>query len=449
VLLLSFAALGAWVYFTDIRGRELREAEEEAAGKLLPVEAAQIVELRLIHPDRSVIASRTGAGWEFVSPEGYEADQEEWDTVAGNVGRIDLNETVASASSDLAPYGLDEPRLRLGVRLADGRDEEVLFGAENPQGTFHYVKLASSDEVVLAASTWMGLFDKTPNDLRDKTILRFEQDDIDSIVVSGQDRLTVRRDAGDWQLEEPIASPADSQQVSTLLGAIDFARASGFVDPGAGEQDTGIESPAWRILLAERDSGSEHELLIGGPVPDNPGQYYARDTSRAPVFLIDSQIADLVSAPVLDWRDKSIVELDRAGVGSIEIARAGGIAALEIRKAGEEWVLADGRPTEFGQVSGMLSALEFGTATGIIDAPGGLADYGLDDPPLRIVLRSAAGGLLLDAAFGAEAADADHVYWKTADQSQVRVVSRDLYDRFDVTAEDLAVEPPEAIQNPE
>jgi len=417
-LFLMLLILGGWVYWTDVRGREEREQATEAVGLILPVDDEDIVEINIIYPDRTVSAVRTEGGWEFRSPEGYEADSGQWDIVAANVGRIDRDRSVTSEPVNLSPFGLAEPELRLGVRLADGSSEEILFGNENPRGTLDYLKLASSDEVFLAATSWAGLFSKDANDLRDKAILRFDQDQINAIEIAGERDLGLERDSEGWQIASPIETRANGPQASTLLGAIDFTRAAGFADPALSESDTGLDSPRWRIVLETEDAAVAHELLVGKQVSDNAGQYYARDASRRTVFIIDSEIVDLVSAPLLDWRDKTIVSFDRSGVTEIEIDKAATDAAeperIELTRSENDWFTSGDVAVDFGQVSALLGALEFERATEIIDTPGALGNYGLDNPRLRVVFRDSAGMVVVDGIFGSDAGDADHVYWNSS-----------------------------------
>lgn len=311
VLVVLLLILTGWVYWTDIRGRDERAQAEEDAGKILAVDDEDIVELRLTYPDRSIAAERTGDGWEFLIPEDFEADSGQWDTVAANVTRIDRDETIAAQPTDLAQYGLAEPGIRVEVLMADGSREEILFGNENPRGTFDYVKLASSDEVFLAAPSWAGLFEKETNDLRDKTLLRFNPDAVETIEISGGD------------------------------------------------------------------------------------------------------------------------------------------GAIELHRTGSDWLAGDDRAVDSGQVSAMLDALEFEQATGIVDDPEPLGIYGLDEPRLRVILKDSAGSVLLDAAFGADADDADHLYWKSAAESQIKVLSKNVFDAFDVTEDELlAPLPPATTTSP-
>jgi hypothetical protein len=459
-LFVMLLILGGWVYWTDIRGREERGQAEEAAALVLPTDDEDIVEIRIIYPhdpdvpdnpDRSISAARSEGGWTFIAPAGFEADSGGWDTVAGNVGRIARDESVTSEPTDLSQYGLAEPELRLGVRFADGRSEEILFGSENPRGTFHYLKLASSDEVFLAATSWAGLFRKEASDLRDRTLLFFDQDQIESIMISGERELGLERSDTNWALVDPLVTRADQGQASTLLGAIDFARASDFAPEDITDSDTGLDSPSLRIVLQTGDNDVGHELLVGAQVSGDVAEYYARDASRDPIFIIDDEIVNLATAPLLDWRDKTVVAYDRSRVAAIEIVRAADAAdtvaaggagdAIGLRLEGDDWFTSEGVALDFGDVSAMLGALEFERATEIIDSPGALSDYGLDNPRLRVVFRDSAGAVLLDCSFGSDAGDEDHIYWTAAGQREVKSISKEAFDRFDVDIDDLVAPP--------
>ena len=426
-------ALGAWVYWSDIRGREERERAAEEAALAFPTDHENIRRIRLVYPDRSIEGVRNENGWAFVSPSGLEADPSAWELLASDVPRIPREETIISEATDLAVFGLDSPGVEVGVGLEDGRDEEILFGRENPGGTHYYAKLASSDEIFLAPSAWISRVTKEVNDLRDKSLLRFEQDSIDGIEISGGTNLTLILEES-WSLVEPIEWPADSTEVSTFLGAIGFGRATGFAGDALTDADLGLDVPRLRIVLHDSGAVGDRVLLIGGQPDNQPQQYFAKDASRDAVFIIDDNIVEISEQPLFDWRDKTIAEFDRSEVTAIRFEREGD--SLSLAMGGGGWELPDQRPAKLESISLMFNAVEFERVADIIDAPGPLGGYGLNPPRLRVVLESD-GEEMLAFGFGDDTADGDALYWRSETETQVKVVSKDIFDRFDVTAEDL------------
>ena len=430
--------LVGWVYWSDVRGREERERAADEAGRAIPDDSDTMRRIVLTHPDRRVEAIRGDAGWEFVTPPGIEADSGAWDMLASNVSRIEREATLDSGpeSLDLSTFALDVPSLGVEVEFENGMSEAIIFGRENPGGTHRYAKLASSPEVFLVPISWMGMLDREVNDLRDKTILRFEPDAIDRIEIAGSTELSLVRDGDDWALETPLESPAAPDQVSAFLGSLGLARATGFADFEDREPalaDTGLDTPRLRITLRDT-SGGENLLLIGTQPANQPDSYYARDASRDAVFIINGDIIDDGERPLFDWRDKTIAGFDRSSISSVHLERDGGTIVLAMAEDG--WELPGQGPARLETLTRMFSAVEFERVADIIDNPGPLAAYGLDVPRMRVVFE-ADGGEALAFGFGRETPDGDSVYWKSDAEPEVKVVSREVFERFDVGAEDL------------
>src|SRR4029079_18101056 len=95
-LFLVFIVLGGYVYFTEFRGKEERQKQEEAKKKVFSVEDKDITEISLIYPDRTITGVKKGEKqWQITAPAGLEADPEEWESLAANVPKIEREDTVA------------------------------------------------------------------------------------------------------------------------------------------------------------------------------------------------------------------------------------------------------------------------------------------------------------------------------------------------------------------
>src|SRR5262249_25159759 len=122
-------------------------------------------------------------------------------------------------------------------------------------------------------------------------------------------------------------------------------------------------------------------------------------------------------------------KLDRDKIEKIEIQR--GIEKLEVLKAGSDWKLPDNKKVQWDKVSGMLNALDFEKAKDIIDAPKALSMYGVDKPKIEVVLRQGSNELVR-VAFGNDSKMPEGIYVKTSASAAVKVVSKDVFDKFNV-----------------
>lgn len=436
-LFLVFLVLGGYVYFTEFRGKEERQKQEETRKRLFPGEAKDISEIALEYEGRSVTAVRKGEkAWEITSPAGLEADSETWEQMASNFVLIEKDETVNNQKTDLAPYGLDKPMVKVTAKLKNGSAPAMLFGAENPRKTLNYAKRGDNDEVFLSPATWIGNFKKSLTDLRSKKVLDFETDNVDSlrIAVTGKPDIEIQKSGMDWLIKKPQEALADIGEVSGFLSSIQFSRAAAFAEDTVDAKASGLDAPAVRITLHDQKANADKILLFGkSPEKD---KYFAKDQSRAPIFILGMEIFAKTQQPLLNWRDKSIVRLGEGGASSIdELEIARGADKLVLKKVGMDWQLPDGKKTQPGKVSDMIGTLESERATQIIDMPAGLASYGLDKPRLAVTLRR--GGKDVESVkFGRDNPSQGGGYLK-ASGTAVMLAGKQLYDAFDVKSSDL------------
>lgn len=433
-LFLVFVVLGGYVYFTEFRGKEERQKQEQAKKKVFPVEDKDVTEITLVYPDRTITGVKKGEKhWEMTSPPGIEADSDEWEQLASNIPRIEREDTVAQNVQDLAQFGLKDPPVKLSAKTKDGKTLELVFGAENPKKTYNYAKLPAGNDVFLTASNWAKTFTKNVSDLRNKKILEFETDDIDNVkIIESAKELEAQKSGEDWQLKKPIETKGDNSEISSFISSMRFARVNSFPESPVDAKTAGLEPPAIRITLHDGKAKADRTLLIGKT--SSLDRYYARDGSRDTIFIIDKEIAEKARKPVFDWRDKSVTKLDRDKIDKIEIVR--GTDMIALLKAGSDWKLPDNKKLQWDKISGMLNALDFEKAKDIIDAPKTLSTYALDKPRLEVVLRQGSNELVR-IAFGNESKMPEGIYLKTSDSAAVKVVSKDVFDKFNVKADDL------------
>jgi hypothetical protein len=445
ILLIVFVVLGGYVYFTEFRGREERQKQEEAKKKVVQAEQKDITEISLIYPDRTITAVKKGERqWEITSPAGVDADPDEWEMLASNILNVDREDTVAENAEDLAVFGLNDPPVKVSAKLANGQSIELSIGGENPKKTHNYAKLADSNAVFLTGSQWSRTFTKTVSDLRNKKVLEVEDEAIDAVkIAEGAKELELQKAGEDWQLKKPIDTRADNGEVSTFLSSIRFARASAFAEPSVDAKTAGLDPPAIQVTLHDGKAKADRVLLIGKTAETD--KYYARDAARDTIFIIDKDIADKARRPVFDWRDKSITKLDREKIEKIEILR--GSENISLLKAGSDWKLPDEKKLQWDKISGMLNTLDFEKAKNIIEAPASPASYGLDKPKLEVVFRQGSNELGR-IAFGADSKMPEGIYLKASDKPAVMVVSKDVFDKFNVKTEELVETPPPPAPDP-
>ena len=232
-----------------------------------------------------------------------------------------------------------------------------------------------------------------------------ESDDIDSLSVTAGngDRTVIEKDGDRWRIVEPFPVNVDVTQVVSLsssLASLEVQRVVAEPEDAPDLEAFGLAEPTIEVGFTTAD-GADARLLIGGRSPAG-NDLYATVAGSNRVFLSSGFLDTTFDQTTFDLRDKSILDITRNEVDSLEIS--GPEVAVRLRKADGEWSLVS--PIEaradLGVTDGLVGRLSTGRMSAIeaesADAEA-LGPWGLDDPRLTVTvgLGSSAATLLLGA----------------------------------------------------
>jgi hypothetical protein len=194
-----------------------------------------------------------------------------------------------------------------------------------------------SQRVFLVQGYHETTFAKKPFDLRDKRILHFERDKVDTIeIASGTTpAIQLARAGSDWTLKQPVAVKGDYSAIEGVLTRLSSANMTKVVEPGPSDGSAtpsaealtkyGLDKPAVSVTLG---AGSTRATIALGKEED--GAVYARDASRGMIFAVEpALLTDLKKGPD-DYRDKELFKFRTFNVDQLRIVR--GTEAIELKK---------------------------------------------------------------------------------------------------------------------
>jgi hypothetical protein len=339
-LLVIGLALGAYVYFVEMKREPKPEAAEAARTKVFKdLDAAKIESVTVkASAGDSTTLKKTNDAWQIVAPAESAVDVSEVSSVTTNLASLESTRVVDEQPKDLAKFGLAEPRVDITFRAAgDKADRRLQLGSKTPTGGDLYAKLANEPKVFLVPSYLESSLDRTTFQLRDKTTLKFDRDKTDSLEVAaaGAPAMKFVKHGEAWTMTQPVAARTESSAVEGLVGRIASAQMKSLAAqaPDAGELGTyGLAKPAVQVTVGAGSATAG--LLVGNESQDSGA--YAKDASRPMVFTIEKALADDLKKGPADYRLKDLLEF-RAFTGKkIEIARGGVTHAFEKKKVAPE-----------------------------------------------------------------------------------------------------------------
>ena len=219
--------------------------------------------------------------------------------------------------------------------------------------------------------------------------------DLTAIQISpaGAREITVVRSNRVWQLQRPLAYPAQAAAVAALAGALEklapalrltAAELRGHKNAAA---DFGFENPQFRLELSAGEQG--WQLLVGNRTA--PGdQVFLRVVGVDGAFVTDAGWLQLLPHSPDEWRDTALVD---AAVGATDwIVVTNGAKALEFRRdpTNRLWRMIRPLPAraDGARLAAALQQLQSGRVAKFVtdDPRADLSGYGLQPADLDVWL---------------------------------------------------------------
>jgi len=356
-LIVVLIGLVAYIFFVE-RKKPASGAPETKA-KAFAVDADQIEEIQI--KPASGQASRvqkTNGTWQLVEPEKADADQGQVTNAATSLASVEINRVVDDNPSDLTQYGLNPPKADVAFRVKGKTEpQHLLLGEKTATGGDLYAKTPDQKRVFLIAAYLENTFERTPFDLRDKAVLKFDQSKADGIEIVHDNTTTMLAKSGSsWTISKPYKMRADFAGAEAILTALSSAQMQKIVSNEAKDLGKyGLDKPDQTVTV--QLGSTRASLAIGKKEGDSN---YARDLSRPLIFTIPSTTATDLEKDAVALRSKDMFDGRSFNTARVELKRGNETLTFEKSKGkdGKDvWKNAAGKEVDTAKVEDMLTKL--------------------------------------------------------------------------------------------
>jgi hypothetical protein len=310
--------LGGYIYLYEWDTPSDGVAEKEKAFAGVQSDAIEEVQIKAAGGETSR-ATKAEGGWRLVEPTKAEADPSEMSAVTSNLSSLEVQRVVEEAPADLGRYGLNPPRVDVAFRVKGDKDfRHLLLGEKTPTGSDLYAKLQDGKRVFLVSSYLDSTFNRTSFDLRDKSILEFDREKVDSVeIASGGTTLQFARSGTDWKIAKPIAARGDYGAIEAVVTRLSSGQMQRIVEAEAADLGQyGLDKPS---LTATVNTGSARAALMLGKTEGS--SVYARDASRPMVFAVEESVATDLKKDIGEFRRKDVFDFRSFNAQRVEVKR--------------------------------------------------------------------------------------------------------------------------------
>jgi len=221
------AALSGALWWSNRReARAGKESEVSRSIRPLSVPEDQVQEITLQKQNgESIHLKKTDGKWQITEPVQYPADPEIVSGMISTLALVNEDHVIEDKATDVAAYGLNKPAIKVGIVDSNHKTKELLIGDETPAGSANYVEMAGDQRVFTMANYMKNSLDKTPIDLRDKRLLKFESDKVTKVELSAKKQtIEFGRNKEQWEIVKPSPLRADQFPVEELLRSLRDAK---------------------------------------------------------------------------------------------------------------------------------------------------------------------------------------------------------------------------------
>ncbi|MBI5747602.1 MAG: DUF4340 domain-containing protein [Nitrospinae bacterium] len=236
--------------------------------------------------------------WNIISPIKGRADMIKIIEIVSKFKDSEIKEFIDEEPKDLKAYGLYPVKTKLSIWLSgdESPTETVFIGDRDKKKRGYFAKLEKKDNVFLIEENMVDLLPVDAEELRERSILFFEEEKVNKIEIKYPDReiVVAKTPEFEWKTLKPRESEFDFNIVKEFLKNIREFKIKEFVSEGhEGLKTYGLDRPAIKLLIWEEGNKTPHELNIGSISGKGDG-IYVWTGEQDSVVLIDEKIKGVV-----------------------------------------------------------------------------------------------------------------------------------------------------------
>jgi hypothetical protein len=384
ILFVVFLGLLAFILLFDVKDVGI----EEPGDKLVNLSSDDIEKIIFKSDGEAITFTKEGdEGWLISEPIEAKADKTEVDRFANDLSNLSIERVVEEEPTDLDKYGI--PQKEITLRFKDKEEPiKILVGMESPLDQKFFVKRADETRVVLISSTHKTLLEKKVFDFREKSIFKFETDDVRGIKLhSGDIQWEAEKSEEEWFLKKPVDSLATKSDITSLLNSLSGLKAKEFISESKSEEvikELKLDSPDNTIEL--RMPLENQEVMFA--IQKTEDKVYATTSLSPKIIEVEDTILAKLEKDPNELRDTEIADFYSWEVNKVSLER-GDLSLLVVEDEEEDkWRFdsTEGEEADKEKIDEFIRKIEALEADEFIDPPLNLAEFGLEPPVAKVTI---------------------------------------------------------------
>jgi hypothetical protein len=260
-----------------------------------------ISNISIVQTNKDIQIQKNGENWSLTNDNNYKADQESVENIKESIKTIKRGEKISENPEKQSSFNVSNDSGLLVTFTANNETESMYIGKVGTSRDSQYIRLKDSDEVLLVRKNLDQVFNKTHEQLRDKTILNIDKNTISEIsfVYENKKNTFLKKDET-WTLN---GENINQEKFETILSLVSNIQAAGFVMPEELEEgnnyNTTEENALAKIFI--KTNTSDYTIYIG-KVDEN---VYAKKDQQTTIFEINEYLLNQLNITPEDYKEET------------------------------------------------------------------------------------------------------------------------------------------------
>src|SRR2546421_4272085 len=302
----------------SIKNQISKKPEEFRDRKLTDTVATQVTRLSLKTAAGEMELQKQADHWQIVKPLRARADDQKVSDLIAQITNSRIAQFVADDAGDLHPYGLTEPRGTVTIFTGNDKQGQILQigGVPEKEKDQVYVRFAPRKFVYTLPNKIETILSTRPNDLRDRHLVRFDQNQLDSITIDdpGKTKTVLARKDQNWTIVNRNNRPANAAEARRLIDLLAGEQVTNFVaDVAPDLPKYGLDKPQLTVTRSsfasentDETKAGEHSLATIAFGNIDGENIFARVGEEPFVVAVHRSTLDNIFADPLRWQDLTI-----------------------------------------------------------------------------------------------------------------------------------------------
>jgi hypothetical protein len=310
IALVIALALGAFVYFYEIKGERVRD-EGETSKPAFKFKSEDIASMSIASKGQTVALESDGKTWTINQPVKAEADSMMVEGIASALAGATIDRSLAMNESLQRGSGLDQPAATINFKLKNGEQHTISLGKKDPTEANLYGKIDQNPSVLLLPASLEAAAVKGLNDLRNKQIVKISQSDVAKISVKNANgSFSVEPNAeSKWILQEPADKKGKEAKTDKLLSILTTSATEIIDQPDANLSALTAKS-ASEITLTTKDNKTTTIFIS----PAEKEDVYLKLAGKSELYKVTKSVlesyafklTELISEPAIKAPEKAV-----------------------------------------------------------------------------------------------------------------------------------------------